>query len=271
VVWEVTRGVGTGYVASMTRTSLARSAGVLLMLIAAAGCSRGEPTPASTGDEPKPAAATTTTAAGATAAATNAPTSAARDGNSPIFHPEKAAETAPDKFKVKFTTTKGDFVVEATRAWSPNGADRFYNLVKLGFYDGVRFYRAVDGFMVQFGIHPDPSVNGAWYKANIPDDRVVKSNTRGYVTFAMAGPGTRTTQIFINYADKNSRLDGMGFAPFAQVVDGMKVVDGLYKGYGETAPRGKGPDASRASREGEAYLAKEFPELDKIKEARIVP
>ncbi len=172
---------------------------------------------------------------------------------------------------MKFVTTKGDFVVEATRAWSPNGADRFYNLVKLGFYDGVRFYRAVDGFMVQFGIHPDPSVNGAWYKANIPDDPVVKTNTRGYVTFAMAGPGTRTTQIFINYADKNARLDGMGFAPFAQVVDGMKVVDSLYKGYGETAPHGKGPDASRASREGEAYLAKEFPELDKIKEARLAP
>ena len=252
----------------MARTSLARSAGVLLTLLAA-GCAHGEPAPTSNGAEPKPTAAAPAKAAPPTAAAATAP--AARDGNAPIYHPEKATEKAPEKFKVKFATTRGDFVVEATRAWSPNGADRFYNLVKLGFYDGVRFYRAVDGFMVQFGLSPDPSVNGAWARANIPDDPVVKSNTRGYVTFAMAGPGTRTTQLFINYADKNSRLDGMGFAPFAQVVDGMKVVDSLYKGYGETAPRGKGPDASRAAREGEAYLAKEFPELDKIKEARLVP
>jgi peptidyl-prolyl cis-trans isomerase A (cyclophilin A) len=268
VVGEVTRGAGTGYVASMTRTSLARSAGVVLMLLAAAGCSRGEPT---AGAEPSPTPTSTGAAAPASAAPPSSPTPGARDGNAPIYHPEKATETAPEKFKVKFVTTKGDFVVETTRAWSPNGADRFYNLVKLGFYDGVRFYRAVDGFMVQFGISPDPSANGAWARANIPDDPVVKSNTRGYVTFAMAGRGTRTTQIFINYADKNARLDAMGFAPFAQVVDGMKVVDSLYKGYGETAPRGKGPDASRAAREGEAYLAKEFPELDKIKEARLVP
>jgi peptidyl-prolyl cis-trans isomerase A (cyclophilin A) len=171
---------------------------------------------------------------------------------------------------VKFVTTKGDFVIEATRAWAPNGADRFYNLVKLGYYDGVRFYRAIEGFMVQFGVHGDPSVNGAWYNARIPDDPVVKSNTRGFVTFAMAGPNSRTSQIFINYADKNSRLDAMGFAPFGQVVDGMKVVDALYKGYGETAPKGSGPDAFRAAREGEAYLAKDFPQLDQIKTARLV-
>ena len=188
----------------------------------------------------------------------------------PIFHPEKATEKAPDKFKAKFFTTKGDFVIGVTRAFAPGGADRFYNLVKLGFYDGVRFYRVVDGFMVQFGINPDPAVNGAWYNAYIPDDPVVKSNTRGFVTFAMAGKGTRTTQIFINFVDKNKRLDPMGFAPFGEVVEGMKVVDALYKGYGEMAPHGKGPDASRASREGEAYLAKDFPELDRIKSAKIL-
>jgi peptidyl-prolyl cis-trans isomerase A (cyclophilin A) len=264
----VTRGAGTGYEASMMRTTLARSAGVLLVLLAA-GCSRSEP---SAGAEPKPAS---TPAAPASAAPPPAPASpaspAARDGNDPLYHPEKATEKAPDKFKVKFATTKGDFVVEVTRAWAPNGADRFYNLIKLGYYDGARFYRAVEGFMVQFGISADPSVNGAWIRANIADDPVVKSNTRGYMTFAMAGPGTRTTQLFINYADKNSRLDRMGFPPFAQVVDGMKVVDSLYKGYGEGAPAGKGPDQGRAQREGEAYLAKEFPELDKIKEARLVP
>ncbi len=157
-----------------------------------------------------------------------------------------------------------------TRAWAPRGADRFYNLVKLGFYDGARFYRAVEGFMVQFGLSGNPSVNGAWYRAGIPDDPVVKSNTRGFVTFAMAGPGTRTTQVFINYVDKDARLDSMGFAPFGQVVEGMSVVDSLYKGYGEMAPKGKGPDGSRASREGEAYLGKEFPQLDRIKEAKLL-
>jgi peptidyl-prolyl cis-trans isomerase A (cyclophilin A) len=255
----------------MTRTPLVRTLGSLLPLIALAGCGRSEP---AAGTDAKPTAGPGTAASPATAAPAPPPpaqTGTAHDGNAPIFHPEKATEKAPDKFKVKFVTTKGDFVVEATRAWAPNGADRFYNLVKLGYYDGVRFYRAVEGFMVQFGIHPDPSVNGAWYRASIPDDPVVKTNTRGFVTFAMAGPNSRTTQLFINYVDKNARLDSMGFAPFGQVVDGMKVVDSLYKGYGEMAPRGKGPDAGRASREGEAYLAKEFPELDKIKEARLVP
>jgi peptidyl-prolyl cis-trans isomerase A (cyclophilin A) len=231
-------------------------------LLALAACGKNDATPA---PEAKP-----TSAATATAATTAAPAPGGRDGNSPIFHPEKANEKAPDKFKAKFVTTKGDFVIEVTRAWSPNGADRFYNLVKLGFYDGVRFHRAIEGFMVQFGVSGDPAINGAWYKANIPDDPPAQSNKRGYVTFAMAGPGTRTTQIFINYNDKNARLDSMGFAPFGQVVEGMTVVDSLYKGYGELAPKGKGPDASRVQREGEAFLAKEFPELDKIKEAKIL-
>jgi peptidyl-prolyl cis-trans isomerase A (cyclophilin A) len=207
---------------------------------------------------------------GPAAAATGALAAGPRDGNAPIYHPEKATEKAPDTFKAKFTTTKGDFVIEVTRAWAPNGADRFYNLVKLGWYDGARFYRAVEGFMVQFGVNPDPSANGAWARASIADDPVVKSNTRGYVTFAMAGPNSRSEQIFINYVDRNKRLDGMGFAPFGQVTEGMAVVDSLFKGYGELGPRGKGPDPSRVSREGEAYLAKEFPELDKIKTATLL-
>lgn len=209
-------------------------------------------------------------AGGPVAAVTTEATVPARNGDAPIFHPEKATEKAPDTFKAKFSTGKGDFVIAVTRAWAPNGADRFYNLVKLGFYDGTRFYRAIDGFMVQWGLSGDPSVNGAWYRAGIADDPVTKSNTRGFVTFAMAGANTRTTQVFINYADKNSRLDAMGFAPFGQVVEGMAVVDSLYKGYGETAPKGRGPDGSRASREGEAYLAKSFPELDRIKTATIL-
>jgi peptidyl-prolyl cis-trans isomerase A (cyclophilin A) len=187
-----------------------------------------------------------------------------------LFHPEKATEKAPEVFKVKFVTTRGDFVVEVTRAWSPNGADRFYNLVKLGFYDGVRFHRAIDDFMVQFGIHPEPSVNGAWYRASIPDDPVVKSNRRTFVTFAHAGKDSRTTQIFISYVDKQARLDKDGFSPFGQVVEGMKVVDSFYKGYGELGPKGKGPNASKIQREGYGYLDEEFPKLDAIKEAKVL-
>ena len=194
----------------------------------------------------------------------------AMGGDTPLHHPERAIDKAPDQFKVKFTTTKGDFVVEVTRAWAPNGADRFYNLVKLGFYDGTRFFRAVDGFMVQWGIHGEPSVSGVWYRAAIPDDPVVKGNKRGFVTFATAGKNLRTTQIFINYSDGNARLDGMGFAAFGEVTSGMPVVDSLFKGYGEGAPQGKGPDQSRIQREGNPYLEKEFPELDAIKDAKIL-
>jgi peptidyl-prolyl cis-trans isomerase A (cyclophilin A) len=201
---------------------------------------------------------------------TPAPAAPGAGSDAPIYHPERATDKAPDKFKVKFTTTKGDFVIEVTRAWAPNGADRFYNLVKLGFYDGTRFFRAVDGFMVQWGIHGDPSVSGVWYRAAIPDDPVVTGNKRGFVTFATAGKNLRTTQIFINYSDGNTRLDGMGFAAFGEVALGMKTVDSLFKGYGEGAPKGKGPDQSRLQREGNAYLDKEFPELDAVKEAKIL-
>ncbi len=236
-------------------------------LLALSACAKNDlPPPADTSPRP---AATANVAATPVPAPTPAP-QAARDGDAPLYHPERATEKAPETFKAKFSTTKGDFVIEVTRAWAPNGADRFYNLVKLGYFDGVRFYRAIEGFMVQFGIHPDPSANGAWSRAAIPDDPVVKSNTRGFVTFAMAGPNTRSEQVFINYVDRNKRLDSMGFAPFGQVVEGMSVVDALYKGYGEMAPKGKGPDPSRASREGEAYLAKEFPQLDQIKTARLL-
>src|SRR5690242_11177195 len=162
-----------------------------------------------------------------------------------LLRPALLKAKAPANYKVKFVTTKGDFIVEVTRAWAPNGADRFYNLVKLGFYDGVRFFRAVEGFMVQFGLSSDPAVSGAWYRANIPDDPVVTGNKRGNITFAMAGKNSRTTQVFINYSDKNTRLDAMGFPAFGQVIEGMNVVDSLYKGYGEGAPAGKGPDQSR--------------------------
>jgi peptidyl-prolyl cis-trans isomerase A (cyclophilin A) len=149
------------------------------------------------------------------------------------------------------------------------GADRFYNLVRLGFYDDVTFFRVIDDFMVQFGIHGDPEVSSVWQFAEIPDDPVKQSNTRGMVTFATRGPNSRTTQIFINYKD-NSPLDRQGFAPFGRVVEGMSVVDELYSGYGEGAPRGAGPDQGRAQSEGNRYFRGDFPKLDHIKSAELV-
>jgi peptidyl-prolyl cis-trans isomerase A (cyclophilin A) len=173
------------------------------------------------------------------------------------------ATQAPDSFRARFSTTKGDFVIAVHREWAPLGADRFYNLVRSGYYDGVRFFRVLPGFMAQFGIHGDTAVTAAWRERRIADDPVRRTNGRGMVTFATAGPGTRTTQIFINYGN-NDRLDGMGFAPFGQVVEGMEVVDKLYGDYGEGAPRGRGPDQFRLNVEGEKYLARQFPRLDKI-------
>ena len=187
---------------------------------------------------------------------------------SPLDNPAALREQAPATYKVKFDTSKGVFVVEVTRAWAPKGADRFYNLVKNGFYDNVRFFRVVSGFMVQFGINGDPATMARWRTAQIGDDPVTQSNKRGTITFATAGPNTRTSQVFINFAD-NSNLDGMGFAPFGRVVSGMNVVDALNAEYGEGAPRGRGPDQSRLQSEGNAYLAKEFPRMDFIKKATI--
>ena len=169
---------------------------------------------------------------------------------------------------MKLTTTKGDVVVEVHRDWAPIGADRFYNLVKNGFYDNVRFFRVISGFMVQFGINGDPQLSARWRAASIPDDAVTQSNKRGMITFATAGPNTRTTQVFINFAD-NTNLDGMGFAPFGRIVSGMNVVDALNAEYGEGAPRGRGPDQGKLQNEGNAYLAREFARMDYIKKATI--
>src|SRR5882672_496446 len=163
--------------------------------------------------------------------------------------PSRAKDRAPEVFRARFATTQGDFVVEVHRSWAPNGADRFYNLIKMGVYDDTRFFRAIDGFMVQFGIAGDPKVAPSWRSANIPDDPVTQSNQRAFVTFAQTGtPNSRSTQVFINYRD-NFGLDHSRFAPFGQVVDGMNVVDSLYKGYGEGPPGGDGPDQSRIQRE----------------------
>lgn len=189
-----------------------------------------------------------------------------------LLDPKAATETAPEKYKVKIETTKGDVVVEVTRAWSPHGADRFFNLVKIGYYDDTAFFRVISGFMAQIGINGDPKVNAAWRAAGIPDDSVVQSNTRGMVTFAMSSqPNSRTTQIFFNYSDGNKQLDGMRFAPFGKVVQGMEVVDALYSGYGEGAPQGRGPNQQRVQLEGNAYLKSEFPKLDYITKATIMP
>jgi len=180
------------------------------------------------------------------------------------------AVQAPDSFRARFETSAGDFVLAVHRRWAPLGADRFYNLTRSGYYDGARFFRVIPGFMVQFGIHGDPAVAAAWRDARIPDDPVRRTNLRGMVSYATAGPGTRTTQVFINFGS-NDALDAQGFAPFAQVVEGMDVVDRLYSGYGEGAPRGRGPDQTRIQMQGNAYLGHDFPKMDYVKHASIAP
>ncbi|MBI4370882.1 MAG: peptidylprolyl isomerase [Elusimicrobia bacterium] len=185
--------------------------------------------------------------------------------------PPAAADAAPDVYKVRFSTTKGDMIVEVRRAWAPRGADRFHALVRSGFYDDTAFFRVIDGFMAQTGIHGDPAVAARWRGAAIPDDPPAgQSNRRGMVTFATAGPDTRTTQIFFNFRD-NSMLDGQGFVPFGKVIEGEGVLDSLYRGYGEGLPLGSGPEQGRLQAEGSAYLKAEFPKLDYTKTARLVP
>jgi peptidyl-prolyl cis-trans isomerase A (cyclophilin A) len=180
-----------------------------------------------------------------------------------------SGEAAPAEYTVSFDTTEGEILVDVHRDWAPRGADRFYELVKSGFFTDVAFFRVIDGFMAQTGIHGDPQTASQWRERRIPDDPAGRqSNTRGMVSFATAGPNTRTTQFFINTVD-NRRLDSMGFAPFGRVRD-MGPVERLYSGYGEGAPSGRGPDQSRIQREGNAYLRASFPELDYIRSARIV-
>ena len=185
-----------------------------------------------------------------------------------LMNPASLFEQAPEEFKVRFETTKGDVVLAVHRSWAPRGADRFYNLVRSGFYDGVAFFRVIKGFMAQTGIHKDPEISARWSKATIQDDPVEQSNTRGMVSFATSGPNSRTTQFFVNFGD-NSRLDRMGFAPFAEVAEGIDVIDELYSGYGEGAPSGNGPMQSRIHREGNAYLKKDFERLDYINRAHV--
>jgi peptidyl-prolyl cis-trans isomerase A (cyclophilin A) len=204
-----------------------------------------------------------TSKAGAKAATPAAPKTAAAKPN--LLDPNSMKAQAPADFRVKFTTTKGDFVIEVTRAWAPRGADRFYNLVRGGFFTDASFFRVLPRFVVQFGISARPDVAKTWSRANIADDPVTQSNKRGYVVFATAGPNTRTTQLFINYED-NTQLDSQGFAPFGRVVEGMdEVVAKIYSGYGEQ------PDQGQLESRGKAYVDRSFPNLDRILTATIVP
>ncbi len=250
-----------------TRTVLSLS---LASLAFAAACKSNEEPTSSTPNPNAPSSAAATTAI-ASIAPPKPQGPLASTVHPDLLDPSKASEKAPAVFKAKFTTTKGDFVVEVHRDWAPNGADRFYNLVKMGFFDDTRFFRAIDGFMVQFGISGDPAVAAKWANSNIQDDAVKQSNTRGYVTYAQTGaPNSRSTQVFINYGD-NHNLNEQRFAPFGQVTSGMDVVDSLFKGYGEGAPQGRGPSQGLIQTQGNAYLDSKFPKLDGVKQAVIAP
>jgi peptidyl-prolyl cis-trans isomerase A (cyclophilin A) len=236
----------------------------LALPIVAAACRRAE--------TPAPAPAPTAALATPTPAPSEAPSptaSAAPGVAAALFDPAQATSRAPDLFRARFETTKGPFVIEVHREWAPRGADRFYNLVRAGYFDDVAFFRVLPDFMVQFGISGDPRINAAWQGARIHDDPVRQSNGRGMVTFATSGPDSRTTQVFINFKN-NSFLDGQGFAPFGRVVEGLSVVDSLYAGYGEGAPSGRGPSQPRMQSQGNAYLRADFPRLDYVKTARLL-
>jgi peptidyl-prolyl cis-trans isomerase A (cyclophilin A) len=181
-----------------------------------------------------------------------------------LLHPASLHARAPAVYRVSFKTTKGTFVVTVHRAWAPRGADRFYNLVRAHFFDGVTFFRVVKGFVVQFGISPDPAVSRAWQNATIKDDPVKASNTLGTITYADAGPDTRSTQVFVNLGN-NAPLDSRGFSPFGRVTSGMGVVDRLYGGYGDQPTN----DQQQISSQGNAFLREHFPKLDGIVTARL--
>ncbi len=257
----------------------------LSFAVLATGCEKKSAAPAAAAPEtPPPAApaeapkapevakpAEPAAAASPTAAPATAPAEAPKAGEQhPALHdPSKATEVAPPTFKVNFKTTKGDIVIEVKKEWSPLGADRFFNLVKMGYFKDIAFFRVVPGFMAQFGIHGDPTVNQVWKDLGIADEPVKQSNKRGWLTFAKKGlPNSRSVQFFLNLVD-NPNLDGMGFAPFGQIVKGQDVLDKINGEYGEGAPRGRGPDQMRVQAVGNEYLKKEFPNLDYILSAEI--
>ncbi len=187
----------------------------------------------------------------------------------PLLRADDFAETAPATFDVRLETSAGDVVIHVVRAWAPLGADRFYSLVRGGFYDDTRVYRVVPGFMAQFGLNGNPYVNQVWKSEYLVDDEVVETNARGRVAFAKGGVHTRTTEVFISVKD-NAALDDEGFAPFGEVIEGMDVVDAFYADYGDGPPRGDGPYQAMAAARGNEYLDTEFPELTRIVRATVV-
>jgi len=196
-------------------------------------------------------------------------------GTDPLLNPSLATQQAPSDFTVLLQTTKGDVMLELHRDWAPNGVDRFYNLVKVGYFSDIAFFRVIGGFMAQFGMHGDPNINRVWKASTISDDKVRESNKRGFITFAQTNaPNSRSTQLFINYGN-NKNLDSMRFAPIGKVIEeagmggGMSVIDQLYAEYGEGAPRGRGPSQGKIGQQGNTYLRSEFPNLDYIISARV--
>jgi len=188
----------------------------------------------------------------------------------PLLNPDRFTATAPATFQVRFETTEGEFVVQVTRDWAPRGADRFFNLVRGGFYDDTRVHRVVEGFVAQFGLNGDPWVNQVWKTRFLQDDPANWSNTRGRLTFAQGGRHTRSTELFVNLRN-NPQLDDQGFAPIGAVVEGMDVVERIYAGYGDGPPRGDGPYAAMIEARGNAYLDADFPELTRIVSATLIP
>jgi len=189
------------------------------------------------------------------------------DSTPELLDPNKAKDKAPEKYKVKLITTAGDIVIEVNREWAPNGADRFYNMVKIGYFDDIALFRAVPRFMIQFGIHGNPAISKQWAEAKIQDDPAVKgvSNTPGMLTFATAGPNTRTTQLFINLGN-NARLDSQGFTPFGKIVEGMDAFKKINTEYGENSPGVQGNFQAK----GNAFISKRYPNLDYIKSAELL-
>ncbi|MGH7437201.1 MAG: peptidylprolyl isomerase [Polyangiaceae bacterium] len=255
----------------MTRRFLAVWLPASVALAASVACEpEFLPPPPAPASAPAGAAPVSSSSSSAAPTPSPSPSPAAAHHAASELDPSLATAQAPEVFLADFTTTKGDFVVEVHRAWAPHAADRFFNLIKLGFYDDTRFFRAIPDFMVQFGISGEPEVAAKWRGATIADDPVTQSNLRGFMTFAQTGrPDSRTTQVFILYSN-HPTLDASRFAPFAKVVRGMEVVDDLYKGYGEGAPKGSGPDQNRIQDEGNGYLDRDFPRLDRVLRTRIV-
>ncbi len=188
----------------------------------------------------------------------------------PLLRPNRYAETAPERYQVKLETSEGDVVIQVVRSWAPLGADRFYNLAMGGFYDDTRVYRVLPNFMAQFGLNDNPYVNQVWKSEYLVDDPVIETNARGRVAFAKGGLHTRTTEVFISYKD-NAALDGEGFTPFGEVIEGMEVVDAFYAEYGDGPPRGDGPYQAMAAARGNEYLDADFPELTRIVGVTVTP